>query len=88
MHPQTAVQQDTHRLGKAGGPGVLQSVGLAEMNGEGSAQALPRLSHPVLREKDREKHVCWTQFSVDPVLQGLWQRLRTFQHIFSLKKIM
>lgn len=86
MRPRTAVQQDIQRLGKAGGSRVLQSVGPAEMNREGSTQALPRPSHPVLREKDREKQVCWTHFSVDPVLWGLWQRLRTFQHIFSLKK--
>lgn len=38
--PWTAVQQDTQRLGKARGLGVLQSVSLAEINQGGSAPAL------------------------------------------------
>ena len=87
MCPWTAVQQDTQRLGTARGFGVLQSVGLAEMNEAGSAQAPPRPSPPCVQAGGGgEESSALTRWAVYMWASGLGQELRTFRYIFFLLK--
>lgn len=61
---------------------MLQSLGLAEMNREGSTQALPRPSRPVLREKDREKPSVWDTFQHGPCASGPIAKVENFPTYF------